>query len=298
MKEKTIYALGFFDGVHVGHQALLKACRDLADCIDAVAGAVTFTAHPDTFVFDHSPALINTPQDRKMLLQQHHMDTVQAIPFDRAMMQMPWQNFFRLLREKYSAAGLVCGEDFRFGHRGAGDSEKLQAACTAAGIPCVVVPQQKLDGQVVSSTYIRTLLEEGKMAEAVRFLGHPHILSGTVVTGKQLGRTIGVPTANLLLPEGMVCPKFGVYACTAVVDCKEYPAVTNIGTRPTVGGEHVTVEAHLLDFAGDLYGKYLSLRFYEFLRPEQKFDSLEELKKQITLDAEITRTILKKTAGT
>lgn len=298
MKEKTIYALGFFDGVHVGHQALLSACRELADATGALAGAVTFTAHPDTLVSGHSPALINSPEDRKMLLQQHHMDTVQELPFDRAMMQMPWQAFFRLLREKYGAAGLVCGEDFRFGYRGEGDSKKLSAACAAEGISCVVVPQQTLDGQVVSSTYIRTLLEEGKMAEAVRFLGHPHILSGTVVSGKQLGRTIGVPTANLLLPEGVICPKFGVYACTAIVDSKEYPAVTNIGTRPTVGGDHVTIEAHLLDFAGDLYDKYMTLCFYEFLRPEQKFDSLEELKKQITLDAEMTKTILKKPAGT
>ena len=113
MKEKTIYALGFFDGVHVGHQALLAACRELAAETGALAGAVTFTAHPETLVFGHSPALINTAADRKMLLQQHHMETVQQIPFDRAMMQMPWQEFFRMLREDYGAAGLVCGEDFR-----------------------------------------------------------------------------------------------------------------------------------------------------------------------------------------
>lgn len=298
MKEKNIYALGFFDGVHVGHQALLAACRRLADSLGVKAGAVTFTTHPDTLVQGRTPALINTPADRKMLLERHHMDTVQELPFDRAMMQMPWREFFRLLTVQYGAAGLVCGEDFRFGCRGEGDSEKLRAACAEAGIPCTVVPQQKLDGQVISSTYIRTLLEEGKMAEAVRFLGHPHEMGGTVIAGKQLGRTIHVPTANLYLPDGIVCPKHGVYACKAIVDCREYLAVTNIGTRPTVNGENVTIEAHLLDFEGDLYGKYLDLYFYEFLRPEQKFASLEELKKQITLDAEMTRAILKKPADT
>ena len=294
MNEKTIYALGFFDGVHVGHQALLTACRELADGFGALAGAVTFTAHPDALVFGHGPALINTPKDRKMLLQQHHMDTVQALVFDRAMMQMPWQEFFRLLRKEYGAVGLVCGEDFRFGHKGEGDSEKLRAACTEAGIPCLVIPQQKLDGQVVSSTYIRTLLEDGDMAKAVRFLGHAHVLTGQVVTGKQLGRTIGIPTANLLLPDGVVCPKFGVYACKAIVDGKAYPAVTNIGTRPTVKGDHVNVEAHLLDFDGNLYGKHLTLQFYEFLRAEQKFGSLEELQAEIQKNIAQTRKIFEK----
>lgn len=294
MKEKTIYALGFFDGVHVGHQALLKACRELADSNGMLAGAVTFTAHPDTLVFGSSPALINTPADRKMLLKQHHMDTVQEIPFDRAMMQMPWQDFFRLLQEQYGAAGLVCGQDFRFGHKGEGDSEKLRAACAEAEIPCTVVPQQKLDGQVVSSTYIRGLLEEGKMAEAVRFLGHAHVLTGEVVSGKQLGRTIGIPTANLRLPAGILCPRFGVYACKAIVDRKEYLAVTNIGTRPTVEGDHVNIEAHLLDFDGDLYGKHMTLGFYEFLRPEQKFGSLEELQAEIQKNIAQTRKIFKK----
>lgn len=294
MKEKTIYALGFFDGVHVGHQALLAACRELAAATGALAGAVTFTAHPETLVFGRGPALINTAADRKMLLQQHHMETVQQIPFDRAMMQMPWQEFFRMLREDYGAAGLVCGEDFRFGHRGEGDSEKLRMACAAAGIGCAVVPQQKLDGQIVSSTYIRALLEEGSMAEAVRFLGHAHVLTGEVIAGKQLGRTIEVPTANLRLPEGIICPRFGVYACKAMVDGCAYLAVTNIGTRPTVQGDHVTVEAHLLDFAGDLYGKTVQLQFYEFLRPERKFDSLEQLQAEIRKNIAQTRKIFEK----
>ena len=212
MKERTIYALGFFDGVHRGHQMLLSACRELADAAGVRAGVVTFTAHPDTLVLGKTPALINTPQDRKMLLGQHHMDIVLELPFDRTMMAMPWQEFFQRLRENYGAAGFVCGEDFRFGYRGEGNSEKLRAACAAEGIPCVVVPQQMLDNQVVSSTYIRALLKDGKMAEAVRFLGHAHVLTGQVVSGKQLGRTIGIPTANLTLPEGVVCPKFGVYA--------------------------------------------------------------------------------------
>lgn len=293
MKEKTIYALGFFDGVHVGHQALLAACRRLADRLGVKAGTVTFTTHPDTLVLGSAPALINSQTDRKILLRQYHMDTVLELPFDSAMKAMPWQDFFRML-VRHGATGLVCGEDFRFGNRGEGDSQKLRAACAEAGMECVVIPQQYIDGTVVSSTHIRRLLEAGNMTEAVRFLGHPHQLSGPVITGKQLGRTIGIPTANLAMPEGVVCPKYGVYACKAIVDGKEYPAVTNIGTRPTVNGDHVSVEAHLLDFEGDLYGKCLCLHFYEFLRPEQKFDSLEELQAEIWKNAAQTRKIFEK----
>ena len=292
MKEKFIYALGFFDGVHVGHQALLKACRRLADKAGVKAGAVTFTPHPDTFVLGNTPHLINTPADRNMLLQ-HHMDSVLELPFDRAMMAMPWQTFLEELLEK-GAAGFVCGDDFRFGNRGAGNPQLLADFCRERGLPCTVVTAQSVDGIRVSSTYIRSLLEAGKMAEAVRFLGHPHVLSGQVVSGRQLGRTIGIPTANLELPEGVICPKHGVYACQAAVDVSVYPAVTNIGTRPTVSGDRVTVETYLLDFAGDLYGKELQLHFYEFLRPEEKFDSLETLQAEIQKNVAQIRKIFKK----
>jgi len=286
MKDRQILALGFFDGVHLGHGALLKACRKLADSMGVHAGAVTFTSHPDALVSGKPPGLINTEADRLRLLKMmYRMDSVIALPFDKAMMEMPWQEFFRLLLTEYHAAGLVCGHDFRFGSRGAGDSQLLQAACEAAGIPCVVVPEQKIDGITVSSSYIRHLLEDGEMEAAVRFLGHPHILTGEVVAGRQVGRTIGIPTANLLLPEGLLCPRHGVYACKALFDGREYAAVTNIGTRPTVGGHRVTVEPWILDYSGDLYEKTVTLEFHKFLRPERKFSSLEELKAEIQKNA-------------
>ncbi len=290
MTDKTIYALGFFDGVHLGHGALLKSCRDLADKTGCDAGVVTFEGHPEALVLGKAPALINTPADREKLMRENYrMDRVVSLPFDRALMEMPWQDFFRLLVEKYSAAGLVCGHDFRFGYRGQGNAALLEEACRRKNIPCVVVPEQTVDGITLSSTHIRSLLEAGEMERAVEFLGHPHILTGKVVTGRQLGRTIGVPTANLRLPEGIVVPKFGVYCCKAVVDDTAWLAVTNIGSRPTVGGHQVRAESWLLDFAGDLYGKEITLEFYKFLRPEQKFDSLEALKAQIQADAEETR---------
>ena len=283
MKEKIIYALGFFDGVHLGHQALLTACRQLAERHGCKAGAVTFTTHPDGLVFGKTPALLTTNKDKIRLLTVYGMETVTALPFDKTLMTTPWSDFLQTLVDN-GAAGFVCGDDFRFGAGGSGTAEKLAAFCEEKGLPFAVVPEQLLDGERISSTRIRTVLEQGDMAQVNRLLGHPMTITGVVQSGKQLGRTIGIPTANLVLPEGLIVPKFGVYATKVFADGVEYAAITNIGTRPTVSGEGVTVEAHLLDFDGDLYGKEITIAFCAFLRPEQKFDSLDGLKAQITAD--------------
>ena len=290
---RKIFALGFFDGVHLGHQALLSACRDLAETLGCVPGAVTFAGHPDTLITGNTPKLINTPADRCRLLEQYGMQEILTIPFDRKLMAMPWQEFIEMLLRQ-GAAGFVCGEDFRFGHRGEGTAQMLAEYCTEKGLACTVVPEQTRSGIRISSTCIRALLEEGNMAEATAFLGHPHILTGAVVTGRQLGRTIGIPTANVLIPEEVEVPKLGVYASLCCVEGKKYPAVTNIGSRPTVGGHQIRAESWLLDFAGDLYGKTVTLEFYQFLRPETKFSSLEELEKEIRKNGEETRKFFEK----
>ena len=296
MKEKTIYALGFFDGVHLGHAALLRKCRKLAEEQGCKAAAVTFSSHPDTLVLGKTPSLINTIEDRVRLLKAAGMDDVVVLPFDKKMQSMPWQEFLTLLRENCNAAGLVCGHDFRFGHRGQGDAALLADYCLENNMPYGIVPEQKLGEVTVSSTHIRTLLEDGAVEEANRFLGHPHILSGEVVSGRKLGRTLGIPTANLSLPEEVVKLPFGVYACKAEVAGQVYIAVTNIGNRPTVGGHRVTVEPWLLDFEGDLYGKTLTLHFYRFLRRETKFPTLEALKEEILKNAAETRNFFENNA--
>ncbi len=287
--QKTIYALGFFDGVHLGHQALLSACRDLAARAGCAAGVITFDTHPDTLVLGQAPALINTEADRARLLRRFGMENIIALPFDRAMMHLPWQDFVSLLLQQHEAAGFVVGQDFRFGHKGKGSAQVLNAFCRERGLACTVVSEQKLEDTVVSSTHIRTLLAEGKMEEAVRFLGHPHILTGTVISGRGLGHTMGIPTANLALPEGVAVPKFGVYACRCEIGGSSYAAVTNIGTRPTVGGHRITVEPWILDFDGDLYGKPLTLEFHKFLRPEKKFPDLAALQAEIRKNGEETQ---------
>ena len=288
-RARRIFALGFFDGVHLGHQALLKQCLTLAQKCNAQPAAITFDRHPQS-LFSDPPALLNTAADRQRLLQQYGMEYIQGFPVTKEVMSTDWQGFLSLLMES-GAVGFVCGSDFRFGHRGEGNAEKLQAFCDQRGLPCVIVPEQTLDGIRISSSHIRTLLEAGQVESASRFLGHPHIFTGTVVPGRQLGRTIGIPTANLHLPQDILIPKFGVYACLACFDGKKLPAVTNVGTRPTVNGHHVTVEPWILDFTGDLYGKEITLEFHKFLREERKFDSLETLKAEIHHNAQQTRTL-------
>ena len=285
---KRIFALGFFDGVHLGHQALLAECVRMARAMDVETAAITFERHPQSLFRADVPPLLSTLQDRFRLLLRYGVEHVCPFPVTAEVMGKPWQEFLEELL-LCGAAGFVCGDDFRFGSRGEGNAQKLQQFCDDLGLPCIIVPEQTLEGVRVSSTHIRRLLEQGDVEQAAAFLGHPHILTGEVVSGRSLGRTLGTPTANLRIPDGVICPRHGVYACRALVDGQEFAAVTNIGTRPTVSGTHVTVEPWLLDFNGDLYGRELTLQFYKFLRPERKFDSLEALRAEVKNNADQTR---------
>ena len=288
MEDMRVFALGFFDGVHLGHQALLNACVKLAKELNAETAAITFNQHPQSLYANQIPALLSTLQDRFRLLMQYGMEHIYEFPVTKEVMSTDWRTFLDELMD-CGGVGFVCGDDFRFGHRGEGNAEKLQQFCAENNLPCIIVPEQTMDGEKISSTRIRALLEEGDVENANRLLGHPYVLTGTVVSGQKLGRTIGIPTANLELPEELVKPAFGVYACKAWVDGTYYLAVTNIGTRPTVDGQGVTIEPWILDFDGDLYGKEITLEFHKFLRPEQKFANLDELKAQIQTDAAETR---------
>ena len=286
MKQKRVFALGFFDGVHLGHQALLSECARLARELGAHTAAITFMEHPRS-LFAPAPPLISTLTDRRMLLRRYGVEHIYAFPVTREVMGRNWQEFLLELME-YGAAGFVCGQDFRFGSRAEGDAEKLRQFCRERNIPCVIVPEQSLNGIRISSSYIRRQIESGDMATAVRFLGHGHMLTGTVVTGRKLGHRLGFPTANIELPENVIVPRHGVYACRAFVGEKSYMAVCNVGSRPTVQGHQVRTETWLLDFSGDLYGKRVTLEFMYFLRPEQRFESLEILRQAVLRDAENT----------
>lgn len=282
--KKKIFALGFFDGVHLAHQALLEECCRLAAAQNATPCAVTFDLPPSAVLQNTQPNMLSTVRDRTALLREYGMEEIVVLPATADVMSTNWADFLENLLDM-GAVGFVCGCDYRFGKNGDGNSRKLEEFAKNKGFPCVIVPELAMDGEKISSTRIRSLLETGDLENANRLLGHPHILTGTVVSGQHLGRTIGVPTANLLLPNELLIPALGVYACTAKVSGRTYVAVTNIGTRPTVNGQGVTVEPWLLDFSGDLYGQEITLSFHKFLRPEQKFDSLAALQTQIQEDA-------------
>ena len=178
-----------------------------------------------------------------------------------------------------------------FGWRGEGTPEKLRAYCEERGVGCDVIEAVKLDGRIVSSTYIRTLIEQGEMEEAARFLGHPHSLADTVHSGYHLGSRLGAPTINMFFPDGVLVPRHGVYAARVFLENGEsYPAVTNIGVRPTVSEDkHVSVESHLLDYEGKLYGRQARVEFHAYLREETRFPDMESLSAQIRRDAEAAR---------
>ncbi len=292
MKQRVI-ALGFFDGVHLGHGALLRRTAEEARKRDCTPAVFTFDRPPKEVVTGIPCPLINSPEDRKDLLRRlYGISDVLMVPFDREMMTTPWDDFVtEILVKRYHAVHLVAGHDHHFGHKNQGSPELLAAKCAELGLGCDIIPKVEVGGITVSSTYIRRLVELGQMDRAVAFLGHPHTLTGTVGHGRGIGSSRLFPTANLTVPSHVLVPAHGVYATRVTLpDGASYAAVTNVGTRPTVNnGTDITVEASLLDYDGDLYGKTLRLEFFSHLRDEIRFDSLDALRSQIAADAEATR---------
>lgn len=293
MKHDRVIALGFFDGVHLGHAALLRLTRRRADELGIPAAVLTFDSHPDTLVYHQPVPLINTLEDRKYLMEEKFsMDEVILAHFDRAMMEMPWEAFVEdYLLGELGAKHVVCGHDFSFGYRGQGTPDKLRRLCAQRGVGVNVVDKVSLGGITVSSTHIRQLIRQGDMEAAAQMLGHRHFLSGEVLHGKELGRRLGFPTANLALPEGLIAPAYGVYATLVTLpDGSAHPAVTNVGVRPTVHDQlGRLVEAWILDCTAELYGKKIRVEFFTRLRGEKKFDSLEALREEVLRNAAETR---------
>ena len=292
MKQRVI-ALGFFDGVHLGHGALLRRTVEEAHRRGCTPAVFTFDRPPKEVVTGIPCPLINSPADRKDLLRRlYGITDVLMVPFDREMMTTPWDRFVTdILVERYHAVHLVAGHDHHFGHKNQGSPELLAEKCAELGLGCDIIPKVELGGITVSSTYIRRLVELGQLERAAEYLGHPHTLTGQVAHGRGIGSTRLFPTANITLPPHVLVPDHGVYITRVTLpEGESFAAVTNVGTRPTVNnGTDVTVEASLLDYTGDLYGKTLRLEFLRRLRPELRFDSMDALRRQIAADAETAR---------
>ena len=307
-KQRRVIALGFFDGVHLGHGALLRAVGAAADRLEANPCAFTFDKSPTAAITGQSVPLLTTVQERTALMNRlYGIQEVVIAPFD-AMQHMDWEEFITgFLVDRLGVVHVVAGHDFHFGYMGKGNPERLRAKCRALGIGCDIVEKVEQDGITVSSTYIRTLVAQGETERAAQFLGHPHSLTDTVGHGKRLGSTLGFPTVNLRIPRGVIVPAFGVYTTKVWVlpGCPDnhepagskslpgegpYLAVTNVGVRPTVAdGDQVTVEGFILDFDGDLYGRTVRVEFYKHLRPEQRFPTVQALSDEIRRNARQTR---------
>lgn len=293
-KAPKVMALGFFDGIHIGHAALMERASAVAKEKNAECAVLTFDVHPDTYVKGESVELINSAADRRYILRRWFgIDKVYFIHFNEQTMRMDWQVFIENIIETYNAVHFVVGHDFCFGHRGLGRAEVLKEYCAGRGIGCDIISPVKMEGNIVSSTLIRGLLAEGEMEKANEYLGHPHVLTDTVRTGYRIGGSVlEAPTINMVFDDGVLIPRRGVYATRVVLPDGEHVSVTNIGVRPTFGGSKVTVETNILDYEADLYGQNVCVEFHAFLRPERRFDSATELMEQIKRDSRKAREIL------
>ena len=297
--KSTVIALGFFDGVHRGHGALLRRTAEVACRLDATPAAFTFDRPPKEVVTGTPVPLINSPQERQELMARlYGIRQVIMAPFDHAMMTMPWQDFItELLVKRYGAVHLVAGHDYHFGYKNAGNPQLLQEKCRQLGLGCDIIPKVEYDGVTVSSTYIRQLVKAGQLERAAEFLGHRHCLSQTVSHGFRFGRTIGIPTINFTVPDHVLVPERGVYITRVYLpDGSSYAGVTNVGTRPTVSdGADVSIETFLLDFDGDLYGKRIRLEFCRRLREERKFETAQALKAEVEKNVAQARAYFRET---
>ena len=290
-KAPKVMALGFFDGIHIGHAALMERAKERAAEKGAECAVLTFDIHPDTFVKGENVELINSPADRRYILRRwFDIDSVYFIHFNEQTMRMDWRVFIDSIIESYNAVHFVVGHDFCFGYKGLGKAEVLKAYCEKRGLGCDIISAVSYEGKVVSSTLIRGLLQEGSMEKAGEYLGHPHVLTDTVRTGFRIGGSaLDAPTINMIFGDGVLVPRRGVYATKVILPDGEHISVTNIGVRPTFGGEKVTVETNILDYNADLYGQKVCVEFHSFIRPERKFESPDALMAQIKRDANTAR---------
>lgn len=328
----TAVALGNFDGVHRGHQQVVKpvlqsaaiqtgrratlqgAQREILTD-NAIEGnqipspaettgrpyptVVSFYPHPQEFFTGQPRALLTPPKEKAIHLGNLGVEQLVLLPFDRELADLTPQQFVEeILVRGLKSQRISVGQDFRFGCKRTGTATDLQAIAATYGIETTIVGLQICSGERISSSFIRQALTEGDISRANQLLGRAYTLTGTVVQGQQLGRTIGFPTANLHLPPEKFLPRFGVYAVQVSIEksdrfSRPIPGVMNVGCRPTVNGTAPTVEVYLIDWTGDLYGQTLTVSLEQFLRPEQKFASLDQLKAQIQADCDKARSLLK-----
>ena len=287
INKKTAVALGNFDGLHIGHMILIDKIREHSGPGTNASCVWTFAEHSSNILnSDYSTPYITAREEKIELLDKQNIDYLIFQDFNFVRHFTP-EEFIERVVAGYLNAGLaVCGYNYRFGRGGSGDAELLRERLAKRGIETIIIPPVICEGQAVSSSFLRTLIKIGDMPRAKNCLGRPFSINFPVVYGKQTGRKIGVPTINQLFPEGHIIPACGIYACSCEIGGTPYKAVTNVGVRPTVNGDFLNSETHIIGFDGDLYGKRIKVNFYIKFRDEIKFGSLDDLKAQIKKDIE------------
>ena len=290
INEKTALAMGKFDGIHLGHKKLLNMILDQKQ--DGLKATVfTFEPSPEEFFVGHTVRQLFTREEKRRAFEKMGVDILVEFPLTAATAATPPEDFVRtILVEDLKAEYIAAGTDVTFGDKGRGDQYLLRNISKELGFELHLIDKVMLDGQEVSSTRVRNVIADGEMPMAKRLLGEDYSVSGMVEHGAHLGTTIGVPTVNVMPPDNKLLPPFGVYKSTVVIDGRSFRGMTNIGRKPTVSNSgRVGVETYIYDFDEDVYGKFIEVKMLEFMRPEMKFDGVDQLKAQIHSDIEAAR---------
>ncbi|MBQ2271299.1 MAG: bifunctional riboflavin kinase/FAD synthetase, partial [Firmicutes bacterium] len=289
--EATATALGNFDGVHLGHQELIREAVKQAREKGLKSAVFTFSNHPKNVISGTNMVKnIIYNDEKEEILESMGVDYLFSLDYTKEFGSLSPQEFTaELLVKHFRVKHVVCGFNYRYGYKAQGDSQTLIQQGCILGFDVSVMDAVSLEGSVVSSTLIRGLIAQGEMEECSRYLGRNYSIGGTVIEGNHIGRTIGFPTCNITVDETMVVPASGVYVTCCRVDGQTYPAITNVGSKPTIGLYHKNVETHLLDVKVDLYGKDIRVEFLKKLRDERKFDNIEALTEEIRRNCDTAR---------
>lgn len=287
MESESVVTLGKFDGIHKGHEKLLTKVKQLAGT-DYKTVIFTFAVHPTAYLRGDKPQTLMTNRERYQYLSKGGYDYLIECPFVQEVASMEPEDFIEeVLIKQLKAAHVVVGTDFRFGHGRRGNTDTLKKYEHHGCFQVHIVTKETYEGQDISSTLVRSEVEMGRMEEVTALLGHPFSIVGEVEYGRQLGRTLGIPTTNIMPPDNKILPPYGVYFTRTWVDGISYKGITNIGCKPTIANELKRgVETFLFDYSGNLYGRELTVELYKYHRPEQKFQNIEALKAQMEKDIE------------
>jgi len=287
LKDPTYIALGSFDGIHLGHIHLINRTVELAQKNNVKSMICTFKNHPLSVINKEiCPKLIMDNETKMNLLKDTGIDIVNLVNFDKKFMKITPEDFIKNMVNFYNAKGIIVGFNYRFGYKNLGDIEMLQKYSVNLGYKLYVCEAISNDHEIVSSSRIRHIIAEGDMTYANELLGRPHSITGKVIKGKQIGRTIGFPTVNLNYNKEYIIPKGGVYYTLVQYDNQVYKAITNIGYNPTVEGGKLAIESYIINFDKQIYDEVIKINFINRMRDEVKFDTIEELRKQLLKDKE------------